>query len=494
MSDTNAAASPEMITGGTAHFGMVGLAVMGQNLVLNMVDNGYTVAVYNRTTSVTDDFVARNPDATLIGANDLVELAAALERPRKVMMLVKAGGPVDAVIGGLLEVLEPGDVIIDGGNSEWRDTNRRQKTVEDAGLLYVGSGVSGGEEGARHGPSMMPGGSPAAWPLIKGVFEAVAAEAEGEPCAGWLGSGGAGHFVKMVHNGIEYGDMQVLAETYGLMQAMGYDNARIGGVFDSWRTTELQSYLVDITADIFNTKEEDGTWTIDLILDAAQQKGTGKWTVIDAMESGQPVMLVAEAVGARMVSSFVELRAAASEVLPGPSEASEKALALTPDRLKDAVYAAKIVSYTQGFMLLADASDEQNWDLDMGLVAAVWREGCIIRARFLNDITAAYRKNPELANLMLDEFFVAEISRTHAGLRAVVAAAAEAGVAAPAMSSALAFYDGFRRRRGTANLIQGLRDYFGAHTYERVDRPRGEWFHTDWAKTGGSITSNNYNV
>jgi len=298
----------------------------------------------------------------------------------------------------------------------------------------------------------------------------------------------------MVHNGIEYGDMQVLAETYGLLQAMGYDNARIGDVFESWRTTELQSYLVDITAEIFQTTEDDGTYTIDLILDAAQQKGTGKWTVIDAMEFGQPVMLVAEAVGARMVSSFMDLRAQASEVLPGPDEASTRALALTPDQLRDAVYAAKIVSYTQGFMLLSDASAEQDWDLDLGLVASVWREGCIIRARFLNDITAAYRRDPQLANLMLDDFFATEIARTHGGLRSVVAAAAEAGVAAPALSSALAFYDGFRRQRGTANLIQGLRDYFGAHTYERVDKPRGEWFHTDWAGTGGAVTSNSYNA
>jgi len=477
-----------------ANFGMIGLAVMGQNLVLNMVDHGYSVAVYNRTTSVTDDFIARNPDAALVGAQDLAELAASIERPRRVMMLVKAGGPVDAVIEGLLDVLEPGDVIIDGGNSEWRDTNRRQQTVEAAGMLYVGSGVSGGEEGARHGPSIMPGGSPAAWPLIKDVFEAVAAVAEGEPCTGWLGAGGAGHFVKMVHNGIEYGDMQVLAETYGLMQAMGYDNARIGDVFESWRTTELQSYLVDITAEIFKTTEDDGTWTIDLILDAAQQKGTGKWTVIDAMEFGQPVMLVAEAVGARMVSSFVDLRAAASEVLPGPADAGERVAGLTPDLLRDAVYAAKIVSYTQGFMLLSDASSEQDWGLDLGLVASVWREGCIIRARFLNDITAAYRRDPHLANLMLDDFFAAAIARTHSGLRAVVAAAAEAGVAAPAMSSALAFYDGFRQKRGTANLVQALRDYFGAHTYERVDKPRGEWFHTDWANTGGAVTSNSYDA
>jgi len=288
--------------------------------------------------------------------------------------------------------------------------------------------------------------------------------------------------------------MQVLAETYGLMQAMGYDNARIGEVFESWRTTELQSYLVDITAEIFKTTEADGTWTIDLILDAAQQKGTGKWTVIDAMESGQPVMLVAEAVGARMVSSFVELRAAASEILPGPADSGDRVKALTPDLLRDAVYAAKIVSYAQGFMLLADASAEQDWGLDLGLVASVWREGCIIRARFLNDITAAYRRDPQLANLMLDDFFAAAIARTHTGLRSVVAAAAEAGVAAPAMSSALAFYDGFRQKRGTANLIQGLRDYFGAHTYERVDKPRGEWFHTDWADTGGAVTSNSYNA
>jgi len=474
---------------------MVGLAVMGQNLVLNMVDHGYTVAVNNRTTSVTDDFIARNPDATLVQANSLEELAAALKRPRRVMILVKAGAPVDAVINGLLEVLEPGDIIIDGGNSEWRDTDRRQRTVEDAGLLYVGSGVSGGEEGARHGPSIMPGGSAGAWPHIREMFEAVAADAEdGQPCTGWMGPRGAGHFVKMVHNGIEYGDMQVLAESYGVMGAMGLDNAAIGDVFQSWRTTELQSYLVDISAEIFQTREDDGQWTIDLILDAAQQKGTGKWTVIDAMESGQPVMLVAEAVGARMVSSFVDLRARASELLAGPEDAGSRVAGLTPDLLRDAVYAAKIVSYTQGFMLLADTSAEQEWGLDLGLVASVWREGCIIRAKFLNDITAAYRSDPDLANLLLDQFFVDAINRTHTGLRTVIAAAAEAGLAVPAMSSALAFYDAFRQKRGTANMIQALRDYFGAHTYERVDKPRGEWFHTDWANTGGAATSNSYNV
>jgi len=477
-----------------AHIGMIGLAVMGQNLVLNMVDHGYTVAVYNRTTATTDDFIARNPDATLVRAETLAELAAALERPRRVMMLVKAGPVVDKVIEGLLEVLEPGDLIIDGGNSEWRDTDRRQAAVEAAGLLYLGSGVSGGEEGARHGPSIMPGGSPAAWPLVQEIFEAVAAKVDDEPCTGWMGPRGAGHFVKMVHNGIEYGDMQVLAESYGLMQAMGYDNAQIGDTFESWRTGELQSYLVDISAEIFQTQEDDGSWTIDHILDAAQQKGTGKWTVIDAMQSGQPVMLVAEAVGARMVSSFVELRATASELLTGPTDAGERVDALTADMLRNAVYAAKIVSYAQGFMLLADASAEQEWDLDLGLIASIWRDGCIIRARFLNDIMAAYRSNESLENLLLDDYFVTEINRTNAGLRAVVAAAAEAGIATPAMSSALAFYDSFRTKRGTANMIQALRDYFGAHTYERVDRPRGVWFHTDWAGTGGTATSNSYSV
>ena len=467
---------------------------MGQNLVLNAVDHGYTVAVNNRTQSVTDDFIARNPDAALVPAHDFAALAAAIKRPRRVMLLVKAGGPVDSVIEGLLEVLEPGDVIIDGGNSEWRDSKRRQVTVEAAGLLYVGSGVSGGEEGARHGPSIMPGGSAQAWPLIRDIFESIAAVAEGEPCTGWLGPGGSGHFVKMVHNGIEYGDMQVLAETYGLMSAMGYDNARIGEVFDSWRTGVLQSYLVDITADIFTQREDDGTWTIDVILDAAQQKGTGKWTVIDAMDFGQPVMLVAEAVGARMVSSFVELRATAEAKLPGPDASAGALASVTPEELQQAVYAAKIVSYAQGFMLLADASNEEEWDLDLGLVASLWREGCIIRARFLNDITAAYRSDPGLANLLLSDFFASEIAGAQQGLRNVVAAAAQAGVAAPAFSSALAFYDGFRRSRGTANLIQALRDYFGAHTYERVDRARGEWFHTDWAETGGAVTSNSYDV
>ena len=478
-----------------AEIGLIGLAVMGQNLVLNMIDQGATVAVYNRTTSVTDEFVASaDRGDQLIGVSNYEELAAAIERPRKVMLMVKAGGPVDAVIESLLEVLEPGDVIIDGGNSEWRDTDRRVETVEAAGLLYVGSGVSGGEEGARHGPSIMPGGSAAAWPMIESLFTKVAADApDGTPVAAWLGPGGSGHFVKMVHNGIEYGDMQVLTEAYALMAAMGLDNDEIAATFDGWRTGVLDSYLVDITAEIFARREPDGTATVDLILDAAKQKGTGKWTVIDAMESGQPVMLVAEAVGGRMVSSMVEQRATGEQLLSGPRESIER----TPERLaalEQAVYGAKVVSYAQGFGLLADVSAERGWDLDMSPVAGLWRAGCIIRAAFLGDIMSAFTSKPDLANLLFDDFFADAMSSSQAGLREVVGMAVGAGIATPAMSSALAYYDGMRLARGPANLIQAQRDYFGAHTYERVDRARGEYFHTDWAETGGTATSGSYSA
>ncbi|MEM8923336.1 MAG: decarboxylating NADP(+)-dependent phosphogluconate dehydrogenase [Actinomycetota bacterium] len=487
-----------------ADIGLVGLAVMGQNLVLNMADHDLRVAVYNRTTATTEEFatgVAADKVASgaIVPTSTLEELIGALARPRRVMLMVKAGGVVDAVIGQLAPLLEPGDVIIDGGNSFYPDTARRQQELEAKGLLYVGSGVSGGEEGARHGPSIMPGGSPAARTLVEPVFEAIAARAEdGQPCTAWLGPGGSGHFVKMVHNGIEYGDMQVLAEAYSLLAATGLDNAAMASVFDGWRSGVLDSYLVDITADILGTTDADGTYVIDQILDAAGQKGSGRWTVTTALELGQPLTLIGEAVMARMLSADVDIRHRASDVLHGPSAGAGGVVidpaTLSVDDVEQAVYGAKIISYAQGLMLAAEASAENEWDLDLGVIASIWRAGCIIRARFLGDITDAYRRSPDLANLLLDDFFTDAMATAHPAMRRVVSAAVAAGVPVPAYSSALAFYDGFRSRRVSANLIQAQRDYFGAHTYERVDKPRGEFFHTDWTGTGGPTTSTSYDA
>ncbi len=483
-----------------ADIGLVGLAVMGQNLVLNMADHDLRVAVYNRTTDTTREFLsgvgAEHAEAgRLVGADTLEELVAALERPRRVMLMVRAGSVVDTVIGQLAPLLEPGDVIIDGGNSFYPDTARRQAELEAQGLLYVGSGVSGGEEGARNGPSIMPGGSPEARTLVEPVFEAIAARADdGQPCTAWLGPGGSGHFVKMVHNGIEYGDMQVLAEAYWLLKAMGLDNAAMAEVFGRWRTGVLDSYLVDITADILGTTDAEGNDVIDLILDAAGQKGSGRWTVTTALELGQPLTLIGEAVMARMLSSDVDIRARASVVLTGPDTDVIDPDTVSVDDIELAVYGSKIISYAQGLMLAAEASREYEWDLDLGTIASIWRAGCIIRARFLGDITDAYRRTPDLANLLLDDFFTDAMGRAHPALRRVVAAAVMAGVPVPAYSSALAFYDGFRSERLPANLVQAQRDYFGAHTYERVDRPRGEFFHTDWTGTGGPTTSTSYDA
>ncbi|MGF1597196.1 MAG: decarboxylating NADP(+)-dependent phosphogluconate dehydrogenase [Acidimicrobiales bacterium] len=480
-----------------ADIGLVGLAVMGQNLALNLADHGLTVAVQNRTEQVTSDFVA-GPGAahaaagSVVATSSLDDLVSRLPRPRRVLLMVKAGAVVDTVVDRLSRLLDEGDVIIDGGNSHFADTARRIETLGERGVLYVGTGVSGGEEGARHGPSIMPGGSPEARDLVMPVLEAIAARADdGAPCAAWLGPGGSGHFVKMVHNGIEYGDMQVLAEAYALLAGLGHSNAEMGAVFQRWRHGVLSSYLVDITAEILTTVDGDGRPVVDLILDAAGQKGTGRWTVGNSLELGQPLTLIAEAVMARQLSALIDLRASASATLGGP-DGTLDGDTVSPDDIEGAVYAAKIVSYAQGFMLLAEASLEYEWGLDLGTVASLWRAGCIIRADFLDDITDAYRDGAADANLLLAPFFAEALAATEGSLRRVVAAGATAGLALPACSSALAFYDGIRRRRGPANLIQAQRDYFGAHTYERVDRSRGEHFHTDWTGAGGATTSSSY--
>ena len=481
----------------TADIGLIGLAVMGQNLVLNMDDHGYTVAVYNRTTSKVDDFLADEAAGTnVIGTHSLEDLVAALKRPRRVMLLVQAGPAVDAVIDQLAPLLEEGDIIIDGGNSHFEDTRRRTKDLEAKGFGFIGTGVSGGEEGARYGPAMMPGGSPSAWPHVKDIFQSVAAKVpDGTPCCQWVGSDGAGHFVKMVHNGIEYGDMQVIAEAYHLMRdGLGMTNAEMAATFRQWGEGVLDSYLIDIAADILAFVDDDGTETIDVILDAAGQKGTGKWTAVASLDVGQPVTLVAEAVYARIVSALKEDRVAASQQIGRAIEPVDVDRDAFVRAIHDSLYASKIVSYAQGFMLMRAAADEYDWDLDYGEIAQLWREGAIIKARFLDDITAAFGRNHDLASLVLDDFFADAIASGEESWRTVVATAVRAGIPVPAYSTALAFYDAYRSARLPANMIQALRDYFGAHTYERIDRPRGEWFHTNWTGTGGDTTAGSYSA
>ncbi len=468
---------------------------MGQNLALNFTDHGYTVAVYNRTTATTNEFMAGPGDGhSLIGCDDLESFVAAIERPRRIVLMVKAGPVVDAVIGQLEPLLEQGDIIIDGGNSLYSDSERRVEELAAKGLLFVGSGVSGGEEGARNGPSIMPGGAAEARDLVMPMLQAVAARAkDGSPCAEWLGPGGAGHYVKMVHNGIEYGDMQVIAEAYSLMKAMGLGHDEMAETFAAWGEDVLDSFLIDITAEIVATRDEDGSPLVEKILDAAGQKGTGKWTVISAMELAQPVTLVSEAVSARILSSMKDQRGRASELLAGPG-GGIPAGAFSVDDLRDAAYGSKIVSYAQGFLLLDAASQEHGWNLDLGVVAGLWRAGCIIRAAFLDDITAAFNRTPGLESLLIDPSFTTELARVEQGWRRVVAAAVSNGIPVPAYATALSFYDGYRTANGSANMIQAQRDYFGAHTYERVDRDRGQWFHTDWTGTGGDTTSGSYNA
>jgi len=484
-------------TSGSADIGLIGLAVMGQNLVLNLNDHGYTVAVFNRTTSKVDAFLAQEAKGTkVVGTHSLEELVKTLKRPRRVFMLVKAGAAVDALIESLLPLLEKGDVIIDGGNSHFPDTIRRAELVESKGLLYVGTGVSGGEEGARHGPSIMPGGSAEAWPHVKEMFQAISAKTpEGEPCCDWVGEDGAGHYVKMVHNGIEYGDMQLISESYHLMKdALGMSNEEMHQSFEKWNEGELDSYLIEITRDILGTKDEEGRYVLDLILDTAGQKGTGKWTVISAANLGVPMTLVAEAVFARALSALKDERVAAEKVLAGPDASFDGDREAFVEDIRQAMYASKIVSYAQGYMLMREAAKEHGWNLNYGGIALMWRGGCIIRSRFLGKIRDAYSKDPGLSNLLVDDFFKQAIDRCQPSWRRVVARAAEMGIPLPAMSSALAFYDGYRHGRLPANMLQAQRDYFGAHTYERLDKPRGESFHTNWTGRGGRVSSSTYNV
>ncbi len=478
-----------------ADLGLIGLAVMGQNLVLNMSDNGFTVAVYNRTVSKVDDFVT-GPAAgrdTIIGAHSVEEFVAALKRPRRVMLLVKAGQAVDDFIEALLPHLEPGDILIDGGNSNFHDTIRRTKYVEGKGLLYIGTGVSGGEEGARHGPSIMPGGSPAAWEHVKPIFQAVSAKVGGEPCCDWVGENGAGHFVKMIHNGIEYGDMQLICEAYSLMQAMGMTPKEMSAVFAEWNNGDLDSYLIEITRDILGTDDpETGKPMVDVILDTAGQKGTGKWTVITAAELGMPVTLIAEAVFARCLSAIKDERVEASQQLHGPETKFEGDRKSFLNDIRDALYASKICSYAQGFQLLRAAAAEYEWNLNYGGVALMWRGGCIIRSVFLGKIKDAYTRDPQLKNLLLAPYFQKAVDVSQAAWRRVIGEAVRVGIPVPAFSSALAYYDGYRSARLPANLLQAQRDYFGAHTYERTDKPRGEFFHTNWTGTGGTTTASTY--
>ncbi len=470
---------------------------MGENLVLNMESKGYTVAVFNRSVEKVEKFIAgRGAGKNFIGAKNLEELVASIERPRKVMMLVKAGKPVDDFIEQLIPLLEPGDIIIDGGNSHFPDTVRRTKYVESKGLLYVGTGVSGGEEGALKGPSMMPGGSPQAWPYVKEIFQSVAAKVEdGAPCCDWVGEDGAGHFVKMVHNGIEYGDMQIINEAYHIMKdVLGMGAFEQHEVFKKWNTGKLDSYLIEITRDILAYEDEDGSPLVENILDTAGQKGTGKWTAVTALDLGIPLTLIGESVFSRCLSAQKDLRVEASKVLTGPVVNFKGDKQQFINDLENAIYASKIVSYAQGYDLMMEAAKEYNWKLNYGGIALMWRGGCIIRSVFLKDIKNAFDQNPNLRNLLLDPFFKEQVEVAQAGWRRVCATALENGIPVPAMTSALAYFDGFRSERLPANLLQAQRDYFGAHMYERVDKPRGEFFHTNWTGHGGDTASTTYQV
>ena len=480
----------------TADLGLIGLAVMGQNLALNFTDRGHTVAVHNRSTDLIDELLsgpgAGNP--RLVACPELADLVRAVKRPRRIMLMIKAGAPVDSVAQQLAPLLDDGDIIIDGGNSHYDDTERRVTELAASGVRFVGAGVSGGEEGARNGPSIMPGGDPAAEGPVVPLLQSVAAVAgDGRPCADWLGPGGSGHFVKMVHNGIEYGDMQVIAEAYDLLAARGLSAGEMADIFARWGEGLLDSYLIDITAEILATTDVDGAPLVDKILDVAGQKGTGRWTVMAAMEHAQPVTLVGEAVNARIVSSMKTERERAAGILSGPTAAVDHG-SFTIDDLEQALYGAKVVSYAQGFLLLAEASRHYGWNLDLSTVASLWRAGCIIRAALLEDIMAAVDSEPNLDSLLVAPTFAERIDQAQPGWRRVVAAAVAAGLPTPAYGSALAFLDGYRRARGPANLIQAQRDYFGAHTYERVDQERGQWFHTDWTGSGGDTTSGSYNA
>jgi len=481
----------------TCDIGLIGLAVMGQNLVLNMNDHGFKVAVFNRTVSKVDDFINHEAKGTnVVGAHSMEELAGLLKSPRRVMMMVKAGDTVDQMIDAVLPYLEKGDIIIDGGNSHYPDSNRRAKALAEKGILFVGSGVSGGEEGARNGPSIMPGGCKEAWPYLKDIFQSIAAKVEdGTPCCDWVGEEGSGHYVKMVHNGIEYGDMQLICEAYQLLrEGLGVTPDELSEIFKEWNKGELDSYLIEISSEIFAKKDEDGEPLVDKILDAAGQKGTGKWTCNSALDLGMPLTLIGEAVFARCLSALKDARVEASKTLIGPKKPYATDRAEFIEEVRRALYCSKLVSYAQGYMVLREAAKEQGWHLNFGGIALMWRGGCIIRSRFLGKIKDAYDKNPELSNLLLDDFFSKTLNEYQEGWRKGVIRGIEYGVPTPAFSTALSFYDGFRTARLPANVLQAQRDYFGAHTYERVDKPRGQFFHTNWTGRGGRVSSTTYNV
>lgn len=483
---------------GTCDIGLIGLAVMGQNLVLNMNDHGYAVAVYNRTTSKVDEFLADEAKGTkVVGCHTIEEMCANLKTPRRVMIMVKAGDVVDQTIDQIVPHLEKGDIIIDGGNSLFTDSNRRTKDLAAKGILFIGTGVSGGEEGARFGPSIMPGGNPEAWPHVKEIFQAISAKVEdGTPCCDWVGEGGAGHYVKMVHNGIEYGDMQLICEAYQLLKdALGLTADEFAEVFAEWNKGELDSFLIDISVTIFGKKDDDGQPMVDKILDTAGQKGTGKWTAISALDLGMPVTLIGESVFSRCLSALKNERVAASKILEGPAKTitvADKAAFI--EDVRRALYCSKMISYAQGYMLLRAAEKEEGWNLNMGGVALMWRGGCIIRSIFLGDIKKAFDKDPKLTNLLMDDFFSSALNKYQASWRKAIIHGIEIGVPTPCFSTALAFFDGYRTARLPANLLQAQRDFFGAHTYERVDKPRGEFFHTNWTGRGGRVSSSTYNA
>ncbi len=477
--------------------GLIGLAVMGENLVLNMESKGFQVTVYNRTTQKVDDFLAgRAKGKNITGAHSIEELVKSLERPRKIMVMVKAGSAVDDMINTLIPHLDKGDIIIDGGNTHFPDTNRRTALVESKGLLYIGTGVSGGEEGALLGPSIMPGGSKAAWPVVKPIFQAIAAKVEdGSPCCDWVGENGAGHFVKMVHNGIEYGDMQLITEAYQILRDVLHLSAdEMHKIFREWNEGELNSYLIEITRDILAFKDTDGKPLVDKILDTAGQKGTGKWTAISALDLGIPLTLIGEAVFSRCLSALKDERVKASKILSGPVASFKGDKAAFVDDLREALYASKIVSYAQGYSLMRAAGEEYGWNLNYGGIALMWRGGCIIRSVFLGKIKEAFDNNPSITNLLLDPFFKEKVEKAQKGWRNVVSVAVNNGIPVPAISTALGYYDGYRCEKLPANLLQAQRDYFGAHTYERLDKPRGEFFHTNWTGRGGTTASSTYNV
>lgn len=480
---------------GKADIALIGLAVMGQNIILNMNDHGYTVCAFNRTVSKVDDFLNNEAKGTkIIGAKSIEDMCSKLKKPRRVMMLVKAGKAVDAFIDLIVPHLERGDIIIDGGNSEYQDTNRRVRDLKAKGFRYLGCGVSGGEEGARYGPSIMPGGDPEAWPFVKDIFQSIAAKSHGEPCCDWVGDEGAGHFVKMVHNGIEYGDMQLICEAYHLMKdTLAMPAEEIGKVMEQWNKTELDSFLCEISANILQYKTEKGEPLVDQIMDKAGQKGTGKWTGINALDFGTPLTLITEAVFARCLSAIKQDRVIASKQLKGPVPKYTGNKEAFLEAIRRALYCSKIISYAQGFMLMKQAAKDFNWKLDYGAIALMWRGGCIIRSVFLGNIKEAYTDNPDLLNLLLDDFFKNAIHANQDSWRTVVSQAVLLGIPVPAFSSALAFYDGFRAEKVPANLIQAQRDYFGAHTYELLANP-GKFQHTNWTGKGGTTSSTTYDA